>query len=303
MRLDKLLATGAKLVRFGLLVGIGFIILYPLLRQLSAAVMHPDDMYDLTVNWIPRQLTRLNFEVAWKMLDYPRALVNTVGVTVLLSTLELAATMIIGYGFARWRYPGSNLVFALVILSIVIPPQMVMVPLFLNFRYFDLFGLIPEPGLNLIGSFWPLVLMALTGTAKRSGLFIFITRNFFRGMSTSLEEAAYVDGAGHLRTFFQIMLPNAKPIAMIVFLFSFVWNWNDLFYTNLFLPGAKLLQLGLATINSQYNYPWANKAVEGTYIQLVNNAGMLLYVLPVLILYAFLQRYFIESIEKTGLVG
>ncbi len=303
MRLNKLLATGAKLVRFGLLVGIGFIILYPLLRQLSAAVMHPDDMYDLTVNWIPRQLTRLNFEVAWKMLDYPRALVNTVGVTVLLSTLELAATMIIGYGFARWRYPGSNLVFALVVLSIVIPPQMVMVPLFLNFRYFDLFGLIPEPGLNLIGSFWPLVLMALTGTAKRSGLFIFITRNFFRGMSTSLEEAAYVDGAGHLRTFFQIMLPNAKPIAMIVFLFSFVWNWNDLFYTNLFLPGAKLLQLGLATINSQYNYPWANKAVEGTYIQLVNNAGMLLYVLPVLILYAFLQRYFIESIEKTGLVG
>jgi len=210
--------------------------------------------------------------------------------------------MIIGYGFARWRYPGSNLVFALVVLSIVIPPQMVMIPLFLNFRYFDLLGLIPEPGINLIGSFWPLVLMALTGTAKRSGLFIFITRNFFRGMSTSLEEAAYVDGAGHLKTFFRIMLPNAKPIAMIV-LFSFVWNWNDLFYTNLFLPGAKLLQLGLATINSQYNLPWANKAVEGTYIQLVNNAGMLLYVLPVLILYAFLQRYFVESIEKTGLVG
>ena len=303
MRARKMLGIGAVVLRFGLLVGICFIILYPLLRQFSAAVMHPDDMYDLTVNWIPRQLTKLNFEVAWNMLDYPRSLLNTLGVTALLSALELAATMIIGYGFARWRYPGSNLVFALVVLSIVIPPQMVMVPLFLNFRYFDLLGLIPEPGLNLIGSFWPLVLMALTGTAKRSGLFIFITRNFFRGMSTSLEEAAYVDGAGHLKTFFRIMLPNAKPIAMIVFLFSFVWNWNDLFYTNLFLPGAKLLQLGLATINSQYNLPWANKAVEGTYIQLVNNAGMLLYVLPVLILYAFLQRYFVESIEKTGLVG
>ena len=303
MRARKMLGMGAVVVRFGLLVGICFIILYPLLRQFSAAVMHPDDMYDLTVNWIPRQLTKLNFEVAWNMLDYPRSLLNTLGVTALLSALELAATMIIGYGFARWRYPGSNLVFALVVLSIVIPPQMVMIPLFLNFRYFDLLGLIPEPGINLIGSFWPLVLMALTGTAKRSGLFIFITRNFFRGMSTSLEEAAYVDGAGHLKTFFRIMLPNARPIAMIVFLFSFVWNWNDLFYTNLFLPGAKLLQLRLATINSQYNLPWANKAVEGTYIQLVNNAGMLLYVLPVLILYAFLQRYFVESIEKTGLVG
>lgn len=90
---------------------------------------------------------------------------------------------------------------------------------------------------------------------------------------------------------------------MIVFLFSFVWNWNDLFYTDLFMQGKNLLQLALMRINAQYNYPWANKAVEGTYIQLVNNAGMLLYVLPVLVLYAFLQRYFIESIEKTGLVG
>src|SRR5690606_2622399 len=148
---------------------------------------------------------------------------------------------------------------------------------------------------------WPLVLMALTRTPKRSGLFIFIIRNSFRGMSTSLEEAAYVDRAGPLKTFFRIKLPNAKSIAMSVYMFAIVWNWNDLFYTNLFLPGAKLLQLGLATINSQYNLPWANKAVEGTYIQLVNNAGMLLYVLPVLILYAFLQRYFVESIEKTGL--
>ncbi len=303
MKANKILEKLARLMRFGLLVGIGFIIVYPLLRQISAAVMHPDDMYDLTVNWIPRTLTTMNFKVAWEMLDYPRALLNTLGTALLLSTLELASTMIIGYGFARWRYPGSNVVFAMVLLSIIIPPQMVMVPLFLNFRYFDLFGLLPEPGINLIGSFWPMVLMALTGTAKRSGLFIFITRNFFRGMSTSLEEAAYVDGAGHLKTFFRIMVPNATPIAMIVFLFSFVWQWNDLFYTDLFMQGRNLLQIGLLSINAQYNYPWANKAVEGTYIQLVNNAGMLLYILPVLILYAFLQRYFIESIEKTGLVG
>lgn len=303
MRLNKLRDFLWHLTRYGLIVGIGFIILYPLLRQISFALMHPDDLFDLTVNWIPRTLTKINVQVAWEMLDYTRALVNTLGITLILSTLELAATMIIGYGFARWRYPGSNIVFALVVLSIVIPPQMVMVPLFLNFRYFNLFGLLPDPGLNLIGSFWPLVLMALTGTDKRSGLFIFITRNYFKGLSTSLEEAAYVDGAGHLKTFFTIMLPNATPIAMIVFLFSFVWHWNDLFYTDLFMQGRNLLQIGLLRINSQFNYPWANKAVEGTYIQLVNNAGMLLYILPVLVLYAFLQRYFIESIEKTGLVG
>lgn len=303
MRPERMAARLWGFTRFVLITGIGFIILYPLLRQLSAALMHPEDMYDLTVNWIPRTFTTLNFRVACEMLDYPKAVLTTLGFALLLSTLELASTMIIGYGFARWRYPGSDLVFALVVLSIIIPPQMVMVPLFLNFRYFNPLGLLPEPGINLLGSFWPMVLMALTGTAKRGGLFIFITRNFFRGMSTSLEEAAYVDGAGHLRTFFTIMLPNAIPIAMIVFLFSFVWNWNDLFYTDLFMQGKNLLQLALMRINAQYNYPWANKAVEGTYIQLVNNAGMLLYVLPVLVLYTFLQRYFIESIEKTGLVG
>ena len=301
MRLDRLAVRLWGLTRFVLITGIGFIILYPLLRQISAAVMHPEDMYDLTVNWVPRTLTTLNFRVAWEMLDYPKAVLTTLGYAVLLSTLELASTMIIGYGFARWRYPGSNLVFALVILSIIIPPQMVMVPLFLNFRYFNPLGILPEPGINLLGSFWPMVLMALTGTAKRSGLFIFITRNFFRGMSTSLEEAAYVDGAGHLRTFFTIMLPNAIPIAVIVFLFSFVWNWNDLFYTDLFMQGKNLLQLALMRINAQYNYPWANKAVEGTYIQLVNNAGMLLYVLPFGVTRSC--RMLHESIEKTGLVG
>ena len=237
MRPERMAARLWGFTRFVLITGIGFIILYPLLRQLSAALMHPEDMYDLTINWIPRTFTTLNFRVAWEMLDYPKAVLTTLGFALLLSTLELASTMIIGYGFARWRYPGSDLVFALVVLSIIIPPQMVMVPLFLNFRYFNPLGLLPEPGINLLGSFWPMVLMALTGTAKRGGLFIFITRNFFRGMSTSLEEAAYVDGAGHLRTFFTIMLPNAIPIAMIVFLFSFVWNWNDLFYTDLFMQG------------------------------------------------------------------
>lgn len=138
----------------------------------------------------------MNFQVAWELLDYPKALTNTLGITILLAALELGATMIIGYGFARWKYPGSNIIFALVILSIVIPPQMVMVPLFLNFRYFDLFGLLPDPGINLIGSFWPLVLMALTGTAKRSGLFIFITRNFFRGCPPAWKRQPMWTGQG-----------------------------------------------------------------------------------------------------------
>ena len=239
----KLISWGWSLIRMILVMGISFIIVYPLLNQLSMAVKHPSNMFDATVNWIPRQLTTMNFEIAYKLIDYPSAFLGSVVVATSLSFLELIACLIIGYGFARFKFKGANILFAFVILTIVVPPQMIMVPLFLNFRYFTLFGLIPEPGLNLLGSGWPMALMALTGTAKRSGLFIYISRQFFRGMSPSLEEAAYVDGAGPLRTLFKIMLPNAVPIAMIIFLFSFVWNWNDLFYTDLFMRGKNLLPL------------------------------------------------------------
>ncbi len=292
-----------SLFRMVLIVGICFIILYPLLNQLSMAVKHPADMYDMTVNWIPRQFTLLNFEVAYELLNYSQAFTGTLILATSLSVMELLACLIIGYGFGRFKFAGSNFLFALVLLTIVIPPQMVMVPLFLNFRYFTLFGLIPEPGWNLIGSGWPMALLALTGTAKRSGLFIYISRQFFRNMSPSLEEAAYIDGAGPLRTLFSVMLPNAVPIAVIIFLFSFVWNWNDLFYAELFMRGKNLLPLALESLHSRFAGYGERMVVNGTYIQLVNNAAMLLYITPLLVLYAFLQRFFVESIEKSGIVG
>lgn len=303
LKTSRIQAWGWSFLRLVLVAGIGFIIVYPLLKQVSMAVKHPNDMYDLTVNWIPRQLTLLNFEAAYKLLNYSKAFLGTFFMASSLSLLELTACLIVGYGFGRFKFKGSKLLFALVLLTIVIPPQMIMVPLFLNFRYFTLFGLFQEPGLNLLGTSWPLALLAATGTAKRSGLFIYISRQFFRNMSPGLEEAAYIDGAGALRTMFQVMLPNAVPIGVIIFLFSFVWNWNDLFYTELFLRGKTLLPLALESLHSRFAAYGERMTVEGTYIQLVNNAAMLLYITPLLTLYAFLQRFFVESIEKSGIVG
>lgn len=303
VRIWKIRSWGWSLIRLVLVVGISFIIVYPVLRQLSLAFRHPLNMYDLTVNWIPRQLTLLNFETALELLHYSQAFLGTLAVAFSLSLLELLACLIIGYGFGRFKFKGANFLFAFVLLTVIIPPQMIMVPLFLNFRYFTLFGLIPEPGLNLLGSSWPLALMAATGTAKRSGLFIYISRQFFRNMSPSLEEAAYIDGAGPLRTLFRVMLPNAASIALIIFLFSFVWNWNDLFYTELFMRGRTLLPLALESLHGRFAAYGSRMTVNGTYIQLVNSAAMILYIAPVLILYAFLQRFFVESVEKSGIVG
>ena len=121
--------------------------------------------------------------------------------------------------------------FGLVIFTLVVPPQIIILPLYLNLRFFTVWGLIPEPGIDLLGSYWPFILMGISGTGFNNGLFIFIMRQFFKGMPRELEEAAYIDGANPLQTFLRVMLPGAKPALVIVFLFATVWMYNDYFFT------------------------------------------------------------------------
>jgi multiple sugar transport system permease protein len=209
------------------------------------------------------------------------------------------ACTLVGYGFARFEFFGKKFFFAAVIFTLIVPPQLMLIPLYINFRFFNLFGLIPGDGINLLGSYWPFLLLAITGTGIKNGLFIFIMRQFFKGMPKSLEESAYVDGAGPLKTFFRIMVPNAGPVILIVFLFSFVWQYNDLFFTNILLRGVNLLQINLMSLGDHVKH---NANLDESY-QMVRNSGMLLYLLPLISIYSFLQRYFVESIEKTGIVG
>lgn len=286
-----------------LVIGISFVIVFPLLVRTSLALREAADLLDRTVNWVPRRFTMLNFRIAMKHMSYIKSSAVTTAVCALLALIEVSMCMVIGYGFARFKSRGSGLLFGLVILSLIVPPSVLMVPLFLNFRYFTFFGLMEKPGLNLIGTSWPLVMMALTGTAKKNGLFIYIVRQYFRGIANELEEAAYVDGASPLRAFVSVMVPNAGPIVMIVFLFSFVWHWNDLFYSDLFLRGIQVLPLALQSLTDRYLYSWADPTIDESHIALVSSAAMLLYIVPLLVLYTVLQRHFVESVEKTGIVG
>jgi multiple sugar transport system permease protein len=263
------------------------------------------DLYDQTVKWIPRNPTLDNYKLVWKYMKYPEAFKNSLVLALTVSLLQLVSCTVVGYGFARFPFKGSKLLFGLVVFILIVPPQMIMIPLYLNFRYFDLFGLLPNGGVNLLGTYWPFILTSVTATGLRNGIFIYILRQFFRAMPRDLEDAAYVDGAGPLRTFVQIMLPGAVPAMVIVFLFAFVWQWNDFFLTNIFLGGKTMLPLtldGLLFSASGYMVG-GNNMLTGQYASLVNNTGMLMFMAPLLILYAFMQRYFIESIQRTGLVG
>ncbi len=285
------------------IIGVAYIILQPLLTKLSSSFMTISDMFDQTVKWLPRTFTLQHYKDAWGFMNYPIAFRNTFSLTLAVSILQLASCTLVGYGLGRFKFKGGKIIFAMVIFTLIVPPQMLMVPMYLNFRYFNIYGLLPPPGLNLLNSVWPFILISITGVGLRNGLFIYIMRQFFRGMPKDLEDAAYVDGAGLLRTFLTIMLPSAVPGLVIVFLFAFVWQWNDYFYTTLFMGGqGKFLTHALDNI--------AVKAVEGRtdllrthYSSLISNTGMILFILPLLILFALMQRYFIESIERTGIIG
>lgn len=304
-------STVYSIFRAILPLGISYIILLPLLSKISGSFMSVRDLYDQTVKWIPRNFTLEHYDMVWRNMKYPVTFKNTFLLTLTVSVLQLASCTVIGYGLARFNFKGKNIIFALIILTLVVPPQMILTPMYLNFRFFDLFGLLPNGGLNLIGTYWPFILTSITGNGLKNGLFIYIMRQFFRGMPLELEEAAYIDGAGLLRTFLYVMLPGAVPALVIVFLFAFVWQWNDYIFITLFMGGSgmflpQVLELLANNVIQEIvgGTDTAATKLEGDqFTSLINNTGMLLVIAPLLILYTFMQKYFIESVSRSGIVG
>ncbi len=292
-----------SLIRAIIILGISYLILLPLLTKISSAFMQEIDMYDPTVKWIPRNFTLENFVIAWEYMKFPVAFWNSSVLTILVSVFQLISCTLIGYGFARYDFKGSSFLFGVVIFMLIVPPQVISTSLYLNFRFFDVFGLLPDGGLNLINTSWPLLLLAITGTGYKNGLFIYIARQFFKGMPKELEESAYVDGAGPLRTFYRIMLPGAIPILIVIFLFSFVWQWNDHYFTSLYMAGQTILPVTLRALAQNYANIGPDLPITLPIVTILENTGMLMFILPLLLLYAFMQRHFVESISRTGIVG
>ncbi|MCQ6561344.1 carbohydrate ABC transporter permease [Paenibacillus mendelii] len=289
------------LVRATLVTGLCFVILYPLFFKISISFKARADMLDPTVLWIPKHFTLENFRFAAETLNYADTFVNSLFISLLTTVLQVISCALAAFGFARLKFRGSGILFALAVFTIVVPSQTLMIPTYLNYRFFDIAGIIGlftgTNGINLLDSYWPFILQAATGMGIKSGLFIFIFRQFFRGIPKELEEAAYIDGCSVFQTFYRIMLPNAVPAIITVFLFSFVWMWNDNYFVSLLLTRIKVLSTMLPTM-------WtATQFEDGLYAYMIKNTGELLFIAPIIILYMFVQRYFVESIERTGLVG
>lgn len=298
--------------RFLILFGLGFVILYPILFMISCALRPQSEMNDPSVMWIPKNFTVSNLQDVWTAVKYPQLMWNTLSVNVLCSLFQVVTCAITGYGFARFKFKFKNLLFGIVILQIIVPVQIILIPQFTQFRYFDIFGIIgaiaPNKypnGLNLTNSPWALYLQAIFVNGIRSGLFILLFRQFFRGLPKELEDAAHLDGCGPFKTFIRIMVPNAKTSFLTVFIFSLVWYWNDSYVSGMFYSESNTISL--AVQNIQYTISaWKNggtpQGVASDYMVWIE-AGCLLALLPILIIYAFLQKQFVEGIERSGITG
>ncbi len=300
-----------SIIRGVIVMGICFIILKPVFIKVSISVMAEQDLYDSSIRYVAKHFTLDNYKIAFNSMNYISTAVKTVGLAGGVALLQLLACLLTAYGFARFRFPGKKLLFAFVIIMMIVPPQVIMLPLFLNFRFFDVLGLITaftgKPA-NLIDTFWPFFIQAITCTGFKNGLYIYMLRQFFKGMPKELEEAAFVDGSGKLRTFVQVMLPSAVPMMVTVFLFGFVWQWTDSFYSSLYLNNVKIIPNALTSL--LYNVAVQYESFGGDmnfispgFSSMINNTGVVLTIVPLVALYVACQKSFIEGIERSGIVG
>lgn len=284
-----------------LLFGMCFMIIQPVLNKISVSFMAEKDLYDTTIRLVPKHFSTSNWSIAAMLLDYKETLFNNLWVSILISAIQVTMCTLVGYGFSRFQFPLKRFWFFCVILLIVIPPQTISTSLTLHFMNLNIFG----SKVNITGTMIPYLLLSFTCMGLKNGLYIFMIRQFFMGFPFELEEAAYVDGCGPFKTFFRIMIPGAKPIITSCFLFSFVWQWTDSFYSSMFLKSLKLISTKLSGIVDAFGIYLSNinggttLAPQG-YANAILSTGVLLAIIPLLILYVFCQRLFVESLASTG---
>ena len=299
------------LFRIAILGGLSFILLYPVIFMLTFSIRSPIDLENPMIVWVPQTLVWDNLYRAAHYLNFSSTFSSSVQVGLVSSLIQIVSCAMVGYGMARFDFKMKKYVLAAVMITILVPPQIVIAPTYLYYSFFDFFGLGRLIGLitgtplsiNLINNPLLFYLLAAFGVGIRSGLFIFIFMQFFKGMPKELEEAAYVDGSGVFRTFVRIMVPNAIPAIVTVFLFSVVFYWNDYFYSAMYIPKYPTMSVALALMSQNLYGAMYNGQLTKLELSTILQAGSLLAILPPLIIYIIFQRYFTESIERTGIVG
>ena len=322
--------------RLVLLIGIAYIVLFPFFSKISGSLMAPQDFADVTVRLIPKNISFDMYSAIWEENYYVQALANTLLLSASAALLQTFICCFIAYGLAKFKFKGNGIVFLAVIFSLTVPHQTIQHSMYMSFYDFDILGIfqflnggginlfgifeytnptlaaidiIPDSwalfpdgyGMALLDTYWPLIILSVCGLAFKNGLYIFMLRQFFRGVPDELEESAYIDGSGIMRTFFTIILPLSVPMMITVFLFSFSWQWTDDFYTNLFFTTQKtVLMPKIVGVPSSLQNDYAG---QNLYYAAIRNTCGLMIIAPLIVMYLFCQKYLVQGIERSGLTA
>ncbi|MBE6670728.1 MAG: carbohydrate ABC transporter permease [Ruminococcaceae bacterium] len=292
--------------RLVLLIGISYVILSPVLSKVFSSFMGREDFVDVTVKYIAKNPTLDIYKTLMIEAEYFEAFFNTLTLSLFCAVLQTFVCCVIAYGFAKFKFKFNNLLFALVIFTMIVPHETLQLSMFVNFKAFDVFGiveLITGSPINLLNTYWPLTILSLGGLGFKNGLYIYMLRQFFRGVPDELEESAYLDGSGVFRTFIQIIIPLSVPMMITVFLFSFSWQWTDMFYTELFFPKTSINLMPDVVEVIPKALETQGFAGQKMYEAAIRNTSSLLVMAPLLVMYLFCQRYLIAGVERSGIVG
>lgn len=271
-----------KLITYLILFAGAFVSLIPFIWMISTSLMSLGEA--LGTAFFPSQLHFENYAEAWRRAQFSEYFINSILITLITLSGELTFSIFAAYAFARIEFPGRDLIFSIMLSTIMIPAMVLIIPNFLTVTWLGRIG--PIPWINN----WP----ALTIPFMGSIFSIFLLKQFFAQVPDELFDAAQIDGAGHLRFLFQVVLPLSKAPLMVILVLSFIGTWNSLAWPMLVTntPDWRPISVGLMNFVDEAG-------------QLVNltMAGAFITIIPILIIYFFTQKQFTDSIARSGLKG
>jgi multiple sugar transport system permease protein len=264
---------------YALLAALAAVFLMPFFWMITTALKTDPEVMIYPIRWLPADPQWRNFLVGWTSYPFDLFLRNTTIILVGSLMGELLSAALVAYGFARIRFAGRDVLFMVLLATMMVPPQVTLIPTFILFKY-----------LSWLDTFYPLIVPGWFAPP----FYVFLLRQFFLTIPTELEDAARVDGASSLTIWWRMILPLSVPALVSVFIFSFMHHWNDFFGPLIYLSSKenKTLALGLSLFKDEYRTNWTLQMAVATAISL-----------PPLALFFALQRYFVQGIALTGLKG
>ncbi|GIP06704.1 carbohydrate ABC transporter permease [Paenibacillus sp. JNUCC32] len=270
---------GRKIIPHMLLILVGLLFLAPFAWLLLTTFKTEEEIFVIPIQWIPTEWIWDNYVNAVNMIPFIKYTWNTVVIALMSVAGVVILSPLVAYGFSRIQFKGRNMLFILMLSTLMLPMQVTMIPLYVVFNK-----------VNLLNSNWPLVLSAWFGTGMAYN--VFLIRQFFNGIPMELTESAKIDGASEFRIYAQIVLPLAKPALLTIGLFTFLGAWGDFQGALIYLNDQETwtLSIGLKQFIRENGVAWGPLMAAAT-----------LFTIPIIVLYFFVQKKFIEGITITGL--